>query len=1265
MKFKYYLNNTVILLILILALALFMLGSLVSASPGIIKQGDAYTIGSSVKIRTMWDGVNAYWYVNDSTGKTVSYWTFPQVQSYRTTGGGSWQNEVPFSLDSSTINGNIMIQNFTLASGSKLSVQFEELLDGDIKMTWGIWGAYNRNYRIDFTSNSVLSNKGNLDTVKKIFAFNDGIQYRYDDIPASYAVTNSVDANKNFHQYIEVGNAYQVWKWIDPVIESGVTGTTSQTCTGLVNGSWCNFTSQINSPVSGNTSFTVSFASPALNWYNTSQPYRTTISGLVNTTSQSQYVFVNITNAAGTNNNTHVFLNGYGYNNFSNLEIVGDNGTKLNFSMDWNNTLGTNQTVPLTINRTNNVTSVNIYYGNQTNLNLSNYSKTYDVYGNDFRDNTCGIWSGGDCSNGYLAVSASINMATNQYKNTANTVWEWSMQGITGVEMQSRFWRADTGVTANGMSVYSSAGDMDLTNDATTIINTATPSYQARWMRFKVVNNSGTWSMYLNDVLQGTVLSGVDDVPNYWVFQVVGSTFNIDSVKIYTNNKIEGIWGAQESYTAGISNVNVYVIPQNHPISESKTSSTSPIVVNLTFTGVTPAQNFQVFGNWSGTVDVTISIIQSENATATSEIAVNGYYYLNSTYSPNNTVTNVLLTFPITNTTFINSVAKGTISVISNDTNVTTYAYNTTHITVNSSYIVGGSNNTYNFTIGYNYAPVVTFSNQTFTDNPMPIVFTATDNESNSLNYSIILNGNQTYGAGSPLNVRALAIGVYNVTLWVNETGTPTTAQNVSQTAYITKNAGTPVLISPANGSTQTASIVPLSVSLAWSNEGTSYNVVVASDSGFVNIVLNSEPTVNYSSVSIFNTGGYWWRVRTLNGTTYGNWSLNGNFTVNQSALGIGDGTEGIQGIVYVTSPAGNQLLSGANVYIWNNTWSGNTLSGANGYYLFSGLTTGIYNVRSTKEGYEDSLTEIVNTTSGTWVTRNILMKPATSTYIPLDHYVKFIVMSGFFQKYANVDASVYKGMDTVAYTTGTTGTDGSVTFKLTKTQRYRITFVNTSHSINKAITIFPVETTVYVIVDTTVSKWFSGTGATNIAENINVTVTTQTINTTAAFINVSYVDSRAQTSNLRFYFNQSNVSNPLNQTNLNITSSGTSNNINISYIVYGYGGQSYIVTVRATHTTYGDIVRSYGVGFGAVYADIDPDYLTWFAVAVIIFLAAFFGATTHAAGAIVVTLVGWVFYAFGWLGGLSMNIAGALVLATVIAIIANFNERARQEDFT
>jgi len=59
------------------------------------------------------------------------------------------------------------------------------------------------------------------------------------------------------------------------------------------------------------------------------------------------------------------------------------------------------------------------------------------------------------------------------------------------------------------------------------------------------------------------------------------------------------------------------------------------------------------------------------------------------------------------------------------------------------------------------------------------------------------------------------------------------------------------------------------------------------------------------------------------------------------------------------------QNVSYATVNIWNETWSANTTTNSMGYFAFENLSSGIYYLNATREGYKSSETYEVNLTSG------------------------------------------------------------------------------------------------------------------------------------------------------------------------------------------------------------------------------------------------------------------------------------------------------------
>lgn len=492
----------------------------------------------------------------------------------------------------------------------------------------------------------------------------------------------------------------------------------------------------------------------------------------------------------------------------------------------------------------------------------------------------------------------------------------------------------------------------------------------------------------------------------------------------------------------------------------------------------------------------------------------------------------------------------------------------------------------------------------------------------------------------------------------------------------IQRISGVPALISPTNQSTQTLSLLPYTQTFTWSEEGTTqYDIQVAKDAAFSIIVSSITVTSNTTSIQMIEAAQYFWRVRTRSGTTTGTWSEVFNFELTQSSLPSSDGTTGIQGIVYEVLSTGNLVLSSARVEISNSTWTGSTTTDSSGYYRFTGLrNVSLYSLEATKSGYGDSNAELVTTANGTWVIKNIYMQSCVSNYYGANcgtlQFVKFVVQNIWGTEYSGVTTNVYRGSGTTAIYTGSTGSDGSITFLLLKDQEYRLTFANTSFGINEEMTLYPQDPEYHIIVPYTTEYWYDNNQSYSEIGTVNITVNT-TVNATGwGFINVVYTDPLSQTSGLVVDINQTNSSDPTNQTIVQSYSGGSSASYSVSHTVNTPSSKSYIVNVRATHTTFGSISRSFGVkfvGMPTTGLNFIPDWFKAFmAVGLMFFVAAFASVTSHNQIAGLVCVLGWVFYGFGWFASLggqySLGVPAGLTLATIVVVMANMKERAENE---
>jgi len=481
-------------------------------------------------------------------------------------------------------------------------------------------------------------------------------------------------------------------------------------------------------------------------------------------------------------------------------------------------------------------------------------------------------------------------------------------------------------------------------------------------------------------------------------------------------------------------------------------------------------------------------------------------------------------------------------------------------------------------------------------------------------------------------------------------------------------------LFSPTNNSIIYKTYPPLTVSInfTWSKSTLySSNFIIARDSSF-NLISVDTTTSNNFSVQQLAAGTYYWKVRYYNAAsgTYYNWSETFKLMIQDQTTT--DNTAGIHGVIYEKTSAGVDIpISGALVTITdsNLNWTSSMITGSNGYYSFSNLSVGsIYAVRATKvDQYQDSNIEYVTTQAGTWITKNIYMQRCVSGFNCFynQHYVKFNVrkLACIWDcDYVGVTVTVYKGSDVVPLYTDTTKSDGSVTFLLIKDQSYRITFVNTTLGINYEKTLIPHDDEYIIMVPTTQITWQDY--PVQQKDAINITVSQTVLNSTHAQITVTYLDTSNGTSNLTIYLNQSGG---LNQTMIDSWNGGATNNTSHTFTVSGYNGQSYLIRVVATHSTYGTIDNSYSVVFRKTTAITGIPDLFWFIFAVgsLVFLGAIFTGTTAEKGLLIVCGIAWVYFAMGFFNYVnSAQVAISITVASIFAVMVNIGKWKKTEGY-
>jgi len=483
----------------------------------------------------------------------------------------------------------------------------------------------------------------------------------------------------------------------------------------------------------------------------------------------------------------------------------------------------------------------------------------------------------------------------------------------------------------------------------------------------------------------------------------------------------------------------------------------------------------------------------------------------------------------------------------------------------------------------------------------------------------------------------------------------------------------TPTLTYPTNGSTLSFNFPPQvsDINFTWAPIGSSgYQIQVAEDAGFSLIEVDTTTTSNYS-VQAMDAGTHYWRVRTYNdaGATLGNWSSTFSFLFTEVAPSVSGAA--INGVVYFLNNGAPTPLADATVFLYNSTYTTQQTTGSNGYFLFQNLANGtVYFIKASLKDYQTSEIITINVTGV--MTYNIQMKPTEPTFFENDkQYVLFTARYMFCWSNCDVEGAtmtVYKSGEATPVQVGaesnpkTTDSSGSASFLLFKTQLYRITLVNASAGVNSEMTLYPKDTEYLWLI----SQTDEGFQDHDILERdaIITTVNKSIINSTAAYINVTFNDTQSQTTNMTVF---------LNQTNSSLSSWTANGNGTNSFLVTNYQGKSYLIHFYGMgHPEYGTIDYTYSVLFEKTDVGISgiPSALwLWFAVGVMFFTAAIFTASTVELGLIIVCAEGWIFLALGMFGSLGTSgttrFGIALTLISVLAIMAYAKRQQTREGYT
>jgi len=479
----------------------------------------------------------------------------------------------------------------------------------------------------------------------------------------------------------------------------------------------------------------------------------------------------------------------------------------------------------------------------------------------------------------------------------------------------------------------------------------------------------------------------------------------------------------------------------------------------------------------------------------------------------------------------------------------------------------------------------------------------------------------------------------------------------------------TPELTYPTNGSTVNFNYPPQygDINFTWSNiSGSSYNLIIGKDINFNLIAANVTTSNNYYTQSL-EQGVYYWKVKTLNaGYADGNYSNIFSFThFPVTAASVNNSS---QGIVYQLIDNQISTISGVKVELYNSMYYTYQITGSNGYYLFTGLSAGTYNLKASKtDDFDDSPTIPVTIVLNTSTTTNILMQKCTSVFNCFynKQWVTFAVQDIYFNRYSDVSVSVYKGNEATLDNYQVTDTAGKVNFLMIKNQYYRIVLLNTSQGISQTSYITAADN-FYVLIISPTQSYF--TDPDNANDYLTIVPSSTIVNTTHAYMNISYLNSTGYSSQVTINVIKSNVDG--SNTTVN-TTTATGNNMSFSYLASNYAGNSYTIELIIYDSA---IVELYHYKYGFTFQGMSNNpyagnttFLGIIAIAIILFVASFFSESTAGIGGVIISGVGLLLSLMGFMNasffGSYLDIG--LGICLIISIMHVINTKNSKEGFS
>lgn len=343
--------------------------------------------------------------------------------------------------------------------------------------------------------------------------------------------------------------------------------------------------------------------------------------------------------------------------------------------------------------------------------------------------------------------------------------------------------------------------------------------------------------------------------------------------------------------------------------------------------------------------------------------------------------------------------------------------------------------------------------------------------------------------------------------------------------------------------------------------------------------------------------------------------------------------------------------------------------STTNGSVEYDNMSYGKYSLEVSATGHASKTTSVLVDGNGEI---EVYLVSTTGTTPDADsahyqftmHYVRFVVTNVWGQRYEGCDVvATWMDGNVSGESSGITGSDGAVGFNMSQNIRYTIACTDAEEGINETITIYPTDNEYFIIVGST-SPWTDYEHRPS--DNIHIDVSKSIINSTHAYVNVTYLDDLTMTTELKMWINLTNVADPRNQTVVTSwTAPPMTSSVTHSFIVEGYAGKDYHVRVWHEHDEFGTVYDKV-VSFWGMLVDLGLPLMayTYISIIMLLFVGALFGATTAPTGSIVVCATGWLMLAFGWMWYFSIFAPISLTIASIYAITICINDRNRKAGY-